>query len=139
MPDDFASAASRHWDNSVFLYDNGRFQEAAYLAGYVAECTLKFCIVTADPSANVRKLAHNLPVLTSDGLELAKILNPLMNRYHLSHPLSDLLEWSEQHRYEKTGFWTDGKFKAIILQAHQVVEQILITMVLDGFLEEVPL
>jgi hypothetical protein len=136
MADDFASAAARHWDNSAFLFENGRFQEAAYLAGYVAECSLKFCVEQAQLIP--REMRHELPILSSDGLELAKLLNPLFNRYQISTLITALLDWSETHRYEKTGFLPDAQLQAIVEQAHQVAEQILIPMLLDGYLEEVP-
>ncbi len=35
--ENFYSAASRHWDNSAFLSDHNRHQEAAYLAGYAID------------------------------------------------------------------------------------------------------
>ena len=39
--EDYASAAARHWDNAIYLAQDNRWQEAAYVAGYVAECAFK--------------------------------------------------------------------------------------------------
>jgi len=136
MPDDFASAAVRHWDNSAFLFEQGRFQEAAYLAGYVAECSLKFCEQKANLAS--RHFGHDLDMLSSEGLELAQLLLPLMKRYQISSPLTDLFDWSEKHRYEATGFLPDAKLQLIIEQAHEVAKQILVPMILDGYVEEFP-
>jgi len=136
MPDDFASAAVRHWDNSAFLLEQNRLQEAAYLAGYVAECSLKFC----EQKANLapRPFGHDMNLLSSAGLELAQLLVPLMKRYQISVPLTDLFDWSETQRYESTGFMNDAKLQSIIQQAHGIAEEILVPMILDGYLEEFP-
>ena len=140
MPEDYYSAASRHWDNSRFLGQNGRWQEAAYLAGYAAECSLKALVELGDLVG--QRLGHNLAQLRGDGLELALLLNPLLRRYPVGLPgagLPGLNRWSETHRYESTGFLPEAEFQQMVAEAHKIARHILIELALDGRLEEIPL
>lgn len=139
MPDDFYSSAVRHWDNSAFLASHLRWQEAAYLAGYVAECALKELI----EQSNMAPLPfrHDLARLLDDGIELALLLSPLLRRYPLVNPrgaLPGLRRWSETHRYEATGFMAESDFAQIVTDAHNVARSILVGLVLDGKELEMP-
>ena len=44
LPHDYASAAARHWEDAISLTQASRFDNSAYLAGYVVECSLKSLI-----------------------------------------------------------------------------------------------
>jgi len=139
VPDDFPSAAVRHWDNSAFLAQQARWQEAAYLAGYAAECALKKLAEVGGLPA--RPFGHELSRLIDDGLVLALLLSPRLKRYPQALPsgaLPGLRRWSESHRYETTGFMAEAEFRQIVQEAHQAAESILIGLVLDGDLQELP-
>lgn len=136
MSEDFASAAVRHWNSSDCLAKQGNWQEAAYLAGYVAECSLKFCIAKAN--LRPKDFYHELNLLSTDGLALASMLAPLMKRYRLKSDFTILFAWRPEHRYQKSGFWADDKFKEMIAQAEQVADQILLQMIFDGYHSEFP-
>jgi hypothetical protein len=140
MSEDFYSASSRHWDHSQFLGDHGRWQEAAYLAGYAAECALKALVEQGGLMG--RPFGHSLVQLTGEGLEMALLLNPLLRRYPvepIATGLPGLGHWSEAHRYEETGFLPEADFRQMVTEAHRVVEWILVRLTLDGQREEIPL
>ena len=140
--EDYASAAARHWDNAQFLGNAGRWQEAAYLSGYIAECSLKTLLEHTAPSIVRRRLGHNLIALTGEALEMATLLNPASRRYPI-HPLfpdePGASQWSEEHRYKRTGFLPDAELEQIVAESQRIGRAVLIELVLDGIVEDVPL
>ena len=135
----FYSATSRHWDNSAFLSDHNRHQEAAYLAGYAAECALKALVEQGGLLG--RPFGHSLADLSGEGLELALLLNPLLRRYEVSPVASHtpgLRQWRETHRYEETGFLPETDFQNIVTEAHKIAQLILVGFTLDGLKEDIP-
>ena len=140
--EDYASAAARHWDNVDFLATANRWQEAAYLAGYIAECSLKALLEHTAPGILLRLLGHNLIALTGEALEMAVLLTPASRRY----PISTLFpggpgagQWRPEHRYEATGFLPDNEFQVIVAEAQHIGRLVLIELVLDGIVEDIPL
>ncbi|MCY2966357.1 MAG: hypothetical protein NT069_22455 [Planctomycetota bacterium] len=75
----FESAAARHFDDAVFLLHRGRHDNAAYLAGYVAECALK--LLVSHESLSVKKLGHDVEALSVDAIKLLWVLNPSQSKY----------------------------------------------------------
>ena len=139
--EDFASAAARHWDNVQFLERDNRWQEAAYLAGYIAECSLKALLERTAPDILLRSLGHNLVALTGDALEMAVLLNPASRRYRvltLASGTGGIGQWQPEHRYAVTGFLPDSAFQQMIADAQEIGRSVLIGLVLDGILEDVP-
>ena len=135
--ENFCSAASRHWDNSTFLSNHNRHQEAAYIAGYAAECALKALIEKG--GLRGRPFGHSLVELSGDGLELALLLSPLLRRYEVPPVVaqtSGLAQWRETHRYEETGFLPEADFQNIVAEANGIARQILVGFTLDGLLAE---
>jgi hypothetical protein len=57
---DYVSAASRHRRDANFLFENKHHDNAAYIAGYVAECALKAIIEIAGRPPKVHNLAPNI-------------------------------------------------------------------------------
>lgn len=136
--DNFSSAAARHWDNSAFLAHHNRYQEAAYLAGYAAECALKTLVQIGDERLGGKTFGHNLVNLSGDGLTLALLLSPTLRRYPLQTPPPNNPQWREESRYHATDFSSAPQFQTIINEAHQTAGRILIGLTLDGFLEAMP-
>ena len=139
MPEDYPSAAARHWTESEFLTSQAHWQEAAYLAGYAAECALKVLVNRGGVAG--RKLGHDLVALSGHGLELAVLFNPLLRRCHtdLGHIVAaGLPAWSETQRYDRTGALPEAEYQSIAAQAAAVARAVLVTLVLDGDLPEVP-
>jgi hypothetical protein len=140
--EDFASAAVRHWDTAVFLGSAGRWQQAAYLAGYLAECSLKALLKLASPSILPRPLGHNLAALSGDALEMAWVLTPATRRYRVKPVVSGapgIADWRPEHRYERTGFRPLKRFRQTVEEAQLVGQSVLIELVLDGKMEDLPL
>lgn len=138
--EDYASAAARHWDNVEFLGQADRWQEAAYLAGYVAECSLKV-LLQRSPLPNMRNLGHSLAVLSGEALELALLLEPAAARYRvatLQSGRSGVGGWHPEQRYEVTDLARKPEFRQMVQEAEAIARTVLIGMVLDGLLWEVP-
>ena len=138
MIDNFPSAAARHWDNSSFLAQHHRYQEAAYLAGYAAECALKILVEIGGAEFRGRTFGHSLANLSDDGLTLALLLNPILRRYPIPIQSNSNVHWSEESRYCVTGFLSDQQFQTMITEAHQTAGRILIGLTLDGVWEDMP-
>ena len=136
--EDYASAAARHWDNMIYLTQDNRWQEAAYLAGYVAECTFKALLEHTAPAILLRPLGHNLTALSGEALEMALVLNPAHERHHASLT-PGIGGWDPQHRYERTGFMPEVEFRRIVREAETIGAAVLAGLVLGGILQEVPL
>jgi hypothetical protein len=136
---DFASAAARHWDNTFYLANAGRWQESAYLAGYVAECSLK-ALLQNHPLSNMQNLGQNLVILSGDALDLALLLAPVTSRYRIEtlRPNTGVGKWNPEQRYEATNHTREAEFRDIVREAENIAQKVLIGMVLDGFLPEVP-
>ena len=85
MSDAFASAAARHWRDAQLLFDCDRFDNAAYLAGYAVECSLKVLLQVGTLAP--RAFGHELDRLSGDALFLACLLTPSVRRYHIPKTL----------------------------------------------------
>lgn len=135
--EDYVSAAARHWDNVQFLADDNRWQEAAYLAGYIAECSAKALLERTAPDILFRQLKHNLVALTGEALEMAVLLNPALRRYPVAGG-PGVSRWMPEHRYERTGFLAEADFQQIVAEAQEIGRAILLELVLDGLVEDIP-
>ena len=136
--EDFASAAARHWNNTNFLAQATHWQEAAYLAGYIAECSAKVLLQETAPQIALRLLRHNLVALTGEALELAVLINPASRRYPVTSVLPGVSRWAPEHRYEKTAFLPEADFQQIVSEAEAIGQAILVELVLDGVIAEIP-
>ena len=109
MKEDFASAAGRHLEDARILHTQSRHDNAAYLLGYVVECSLKYIVQKSGLSPQV--YGHRLDLLSEQVMTLAFLLSPVARRYHVveSPALRDILcHWKSQLRYCETGS-VDGK------------------------------
>jgi len=139
--EDYASAAARHWDNVKFLAQADQWQEAAYLAGYIAECSAKVLLQKTAPQIGLRPLSHNLAALTGEALELAVLINPASRRYPVTSVLPGapgVSRWTPEHRYEKTAFLPEVDFQQIVSEAEAIGQAIFVELVLDGVIVEIP-
>src|SRR6266511_2976341 len=100
MPENYVSAAARHLDDAQVLLNSQRYDNAAYLAGYVAECALKVLLISPAPSP--KAIGHDLPLLTTDVLNMLWVFAPALKRYALpSQPevLELINNWNPEQRY----------------------------------------
>lgn len=134
MSDAFASAATRHWEDAQRLFQADRFDNAAYLAGYVVECSLKVLVQAG--GTDPKPWGHNLTALAGEALRLACLIMPSIRRYTLppSSDFEDLAQhWTPEMRYSITGMITRSTAQSWLRAAEQTYRAIIIETVLDGW------
>ncbi|XXY54236.1 hypothetical protein WME91_24200 [Sorangium sp. So ce269] len=134
---DFPSAASRHLRDAKRLVTDSP-ANSFYLAGYVAECSLK--TVVALPGLHAPAFGHQLIKLRDDGLDLAIVMAPGLSRYRPSLRAVDRVRarWSESHRYDASDDITEAQAKEMIEAADEIFRACVFEMFLDGVLQELP-
>jgi len=138
----YLSAAARHWDSSERLKNDGCFEEAAYLSGYIAECAVKGLLVISAPRSAPSAFSHEIGRLASDGLLLAMLLSPAVRRAAdlvNAEGLTGLIDWKPEMRYWATGSIRDGNARSMVAEGEKAARRILIGLALDGLIDEVPL
>jgi HEPN domain-containing protein len=112
MSENYPNAARRHLEDSHTLLDAGRWDNSAYLAGYVVECSLKAVIThpAAPPDVDVKEIGHNISKLAAilDSMAAARFAG---NRRSVDSRLVSKLRsemtvhvaWSPAMRYEDSG------------------------------------
>jgi len=130
----FISAAQKHLTDSSLLMDQKRFDNAAYLSGYVVECCLK-ALLDLDGMPSVKELGHELPLMAGNALMLGYALAPSRRRYNLTSTtdLDDLIcNWGPDSRYGKENTTTPAFAESRLKGARAAYEQIGVAMILDG-------
>ncbi len=130
----FISAAQKHLTDSSLLLDQKRFDNAAYLSGYVVECCLK-ALLHMDGMPSVKELGHDLPLMAGNALMLGYALAPSRRRYNLTSTtdLDDLVSnWRPDSRYEKESATVLALAQSRLKGAQTAYEQIGVAMILDG-------
>lgn len=137
MNPDFPSAACRHLRDAKALLATSP-ENALYLAGYVAECSLKAVIERSGVHAPA--FGHQLTKLEGDGFDLAVALSPRSARYRTSAESVMKLRsgWSESKRYDSTGDTKHEQAEEMVKLAGKIFRDCVIAMVLDGLLPELP-
>lgn len=130
MKPDFASAASRHLCDAERLVQALRWDNAAYLAGYVGECSLKAVIERARTPQRV-----HLDEMDGRHLLLVADLYYAARRYpvDLDADLDSLRRtWKPDLRYCTTGTIQQAQAQHMVSEAKDVHSRIIGNMVLDG-------
>lgn len=136
MPNvDFAAASTRHLRDALLLYQEERYDNAFYLAGYVVECALK--AVVKGSGLVPGGFGHKLLKLEGDALQLAIAIAPATVRYRPPRaPVQAVSStWSVDHRYFSTGV-SARRAEALLSDARMVWESCIGEMLLDGVLQE---
>jgi hypothetical protein len=136
MQPDFASAAARHLRDAEGLIQVSRWDNAAYLAGYVGECSLKAVIARA----GVPPLQH-LNQLDDRHLLLAADLDYAARRYpvDLDADLTSLrASWTPDLRYSATGTIQQVQAQNMVSEAKQAYLRTIGSMILDGLYVGIP-
>ena len=129
--ENYGSAARRHLHDAQALLGQGRTDNAAYLAGYVLECSLKKLLEMHGYGA--REYGHDLQRMSGQALSLAAILSPCAGRYRIDDidGFADAVAfWRPSQRYFPTGAVVNGE-RMVALASH-VYERILLEAILDG-------
>lgn len=136
MPNAFASAAARHWEDAERLFGADRFDNAAYLAGYAVECSLKVLIQAGGTTAE--RLKHELPAIAGDALYLACLMAPFLHRYRFQRTSEFeqvVRSWSPELRYAPTGQISRETATAWVRAAEATYRAVVIEAALDGWTE----
>jgi len=132
----YASAACRHLQDARLLFDNRRWDNVGYLAGYVGECAAKAVIELASIRVplHVDRMSRNILTLAAD-ISLAARRYPLDLDPHM-----DTLRthWNPGIRYSRTGSISEITATSIFVAAESVFRRSVQGLVLDGYLERVP-
>ena len=131
--DDHPAAAGKHLSDAGVLLPAGRADGAAYLAGYVVECTIKSLILAAAG----HPWGHNLSGLGRDALRLAALPGARTARYvprmTPGHSLYDAASgWRETLRYREPGAVAPADAGSWLAEAQAVYESTIVPMRLDG-------
>lgn len=131
--EDYLSASIRHYNDSERLYDTGRLDNAAYLAGYVVECGLKAILQVYGHSA--KAYGHNITALHGPVLDLATLLSPGSSRYRsdrIQNLGRDMATWKPEMRYCRTGMMAQADAKKIMKAATDVFDSVVVKIILDN-------
>lgn len=134
MEEHYVSAAVRHALDADRLFQQGRLDNAAYLAGYGVECSLK-AVVELGGGMLPKMLGHHLVALQGAALELANLLSPGIRRYRVGdEPDVRFLaqNWVPSLRYEESGAVTAEVAGRFVSAARICVDRIVYPMILDG-------
>jgi hypothetical protein len=109
LPESYGKAAVRHYTDAEKLADCGRFDNAAHLVGFAAECAIKHCIEALRPTNQAPYL--HFPQL----IEKAKKLVHGRSKHSLFTLLESpnfMSEWKIEDRYADDGTVTKQKYLA---------------------------
>ena len=117
---DLQKIAQAKLDDAVLLYDNRRFSNAYYLAGYAVEIGLKACTarsilaeVIPDKSFIDSIYKHDLPKLVGTAGLLRQLQDRQKSDPNFAANWALVAQWGPEKRYEDT----DGYTAQITLQA----------------------
>jgi hypothetical protein len=138
MNECFSAAAAKHLDDGDLLSQRQRWDNTAYLAGYVVECSLK-CVLGAAGLPPVR-FGHDIKSMTYRALSLGLLLSPAACRYTPpgTPEFADIMaNWVPDLRYGPAGSVTATQASAWLRAAHGVYQETVVAAILDG-LEDKP-
>lgn len=132
--DDHPEAAKKHLDDAKLLLAEGRSDNAAYLIGYVLECTLKTLILLEHGHA----WGHNLGELSRKAQRLAALPGARTARYAgagtSGHSVYDYgtTGWAETLRYRPSGSTPMNQAEDWIAEGERVYSSTIGNLWLDG-------
>ena len=134
--DDHPDAAGKHLLDALTLKENERFDGAAYLSGYVIECSLKTLIILQTKGSIG---GHELDKLSRNVLELARLPTSKTARYNrvISSKLSirdPVKGWKPILRYRAEGSLSPAEAEIWVNEAVAVYQSTVAQMKLDGVL-----
>lgn len=109
FPQDFGSAARRHWTVATKLSQDGCYDAAGYMFGFAGECRLKWAMIRVGirPLPNEKRFedpfrAHfpdlkTLMLVTGSGSRISATVNALLSSGAF------MTEWDTDMRYSRSG------------------------------------
>lgn len=134
MPiEDYLSASKKHFNDACILHERGRYDNCAYLSGYVVECGLKALLAFHD-TVSPSTVGHNLPALSGKALRLAAFIAPA--REHVDLPESPdfhslLAQWNTSERYAAEGSISSEQAASRLEAAEKSFSSMSIPLILD--------
>ncbi|WP_152627977.1 hypothetical protein [Streptacidiphilus neutrinimicus] len=92
VEDHYASAAQRHFEDGVFLHDDGRLPNADHHYGFAAECALKSLLLRLVPEVSMGPKKPGKPPATKPWLPDPNDPNRALDLGHIQGML-DVLPW----------------------------------------------
>ncbi|HND29692.1 MAG TPA: hypothetical protein PKY30_01180 [Myxococcota bacterium] len=132
-PDDFRAAALRHYDDACLLLDQGRHDNAVYLAGYVQECSFKSSLFeSARSSFSGKELGHNLRDAGPAELIWQALLSDRSPQQlaEIMAGESVLQKGHPNRRYWPT-YWNSDQADDAVKKAGKLLEVLVLTPLLD--------
>lgn len=131
------SAALRHVRDAEHLLDGGYASpdQAYHLAGFGPECSRKAALSLEWFD---RLLGHEIGPVADRVLQVVIALDPQAVRYGLvdwETRYPRLARWEVGARYEKTGTRLRGEAALVVEEARKCVDEIVLSLLLDGRLE----
>ena len=134
MEESFAQSAGRHLTDSCELMKKGRLDNAVYLAGYVVECAFKTLVQIYHDYNMAKAYGHNLVDLQGQAMERLRVLYPAADlRLPHSRTSGTILDIDHPvRRYARTGLWSSDEVRQAVERAHEIYEEIILGLILDG-------
>lgn len=126
----FAQAAMRHLVDASALFGAQRFDNAVYLAGYAAECSLKQRLVDVLPGTKARDDGHDLVTLAL-AWDVAVSGDPRSEAILQQIRNGDLSDGHPVRRYWPN-HWSSEAAHPILLTARATVERAVIQPAIDA-------
>ena len=128
--DDFPKAALKHLEDARVLRDDQRFDGAAYLAGYVVECTLKTVFEAENPPV---PRIHDLSNLQQTVQQLALRAGPRTGTLYIAatQTLVQILAWRPEMRY-RSPHVTETMAATWMREAESIYRQLIGSLTLAG-------
>lgn len=130
------SAALRHVRDAESLLATGNpersVDQALHLAGYGPECARK---ATLSVRTFDKSIGHRFDQPAEDVLEVLVALDPWALRYEPSgwgQRFPALTSWTEAVRYQRTGSADEAQVSALVKQAREAVDGVLVALWADG-------
>lgn len=131
------SAALRHVRDAEWLAHADRSPDQAYhLGGYGPECARKACL--RDRRFD-QTIGHRFERKIEDVLDVATALDPWALRYEprdWAERYPALAAWRETSRYERTGTRSSSNTRALVSDARQAVNAVVLALWTDGRLPD---
>ncbi len=135
--DDHPEAAGKHLEDATVLMVARRYDGAAYLAGYVAECTIKSLILLEHGQ---QAWGHRLNKLSQQAQRLAALPGSRSAKYSAilarsSNPngiMNPSTGWYPDLRYRPSNMIPQQQASDWLTEAQEIYAQSIIPMRLDG-------
>jgi len=131
--DDYPDAAEKHLNDADYLLNVERYDGAAYLSGYIVECSLKSLIQFE--TGQVSK-DHEFDKIHKNMMRLCAQANSKTAKYASSRAVrdllkSDIMKWVPGIRYSSEGNISPEDSKKWITEANEIFISTILEMRLD--------